>query len=425
MIFDDFATFLLPNVILLLVISGYLLWYNSIIGGAFIAGNLAIFTYIYFTWNSILKTNNTYQETTTDLESYLVDILNNIDKIISRGQTHSELGDFKEKMEMCIEKSNDFYRATNIHNTIMMSIVFLVIFFIIGYMIYLFSKKKMELSMFITFFTIMLLYRDKMLTFLHQIPDFIEFIGRTAAVLVHFDNIKDDYAMISNMDTNNIVTESLDFNQITFKDVSYKYPGTDTFVFENWSFSFSTANKIIGITGLSGNGKSTFAKLMLKMYPPDTGEIEIDGRNLKSLDSNYIRKEITFVGQNGKLFDKLVIDNIFYGCSDLDKCKEYLDEIMKYPKIKELYKNIDLNTKMAGSLGENLSGGQRQIINIISGMINPSKILILDEPTNALDPELKKEVIRLIKDFKKHKKCVIIITHDREVMNIFNETIKL
>ena len=273
----------------------------------------------------------------------------------------------------------------------------------------------------------MLLYRDKSMSFIAQVPDFIEFMGRTRSILIHFDNIK-DYKMEltdDDIDVSDVVDNGLTFDRITFKDVSYKYPGTDRYVFENWSFSFSTANKIIGITGLSGNGKSTFAKLMLKMYPPDTGAIEIDGQDLASLDSNYIRKEITFVGQNGKLFDKLVIDNVFYGCSDLDKCQAYLDEVMKYPKIGELYRNIDFKTKRAGSLGENLSGGQRQIINIISGMINPSKILILDEPTNALDPALKKEVIQIIKDFKKYKKCVIIITHDREVMNIFNETIKL
>ena len=124
-----------------------------------------------------------------------------------------------------------------------------------------------------------------------------------------------------------------------------------------------------------------------------------------------------------KLFDKTVIENILYGCTDQDKCKTYYDEIMKYPKIKALYDNVDIEGDPAGFSGEKLSGGQRQIVNLISGLINPSKILILDEPTNALDPELKDELLEVIKYFKSYKQCIIIITHDQDVHALFDENI--
>ena len=134
---------------------------------------------------------------------------------------------------------------------------------------------------------------------------------------------------------------------------------------------------------------------------------------------------MTYVNQNSKLFDKTVIDNMLYGCMDANTCTAYLNEIIKYPKINELYKNVDIQNHSSGPLGENLSGGQRQIVNIIGGLINPSKILILDEPTNALDPDLKAELIQLISDFKQYKKCIIIITHDRSVHQIFDEIVHL
>ena len=115
-----------------------------------------------------------------------------------------------------------------------------------------------------------------------------------------------------------------------------------------------------------------------------------------------------------------------YGCNDEGKCKENLELIFeKYPKIRDLYKNIDIYKKKSGSLGENLSGGQRQITNVVSGLINPSKILVLDEPTNALDPNLKGELLQLISDFRKFKKSIIIISHDREVYSLFDEKINL
>ena len=102
-----------------------------------------------------------------------------------------------------------------------------------------------------------------------------------------------------------------------------------------------------------------------------------------------------------------------------------LKKIMKYPTIFKLYKNMDIYTKDSGLLGENLSGGQRQVVNMIGGFINPSKILVLDEPTNALDPILKKEVIQMISDFKEFKQTIVIITHDKDVFSIFDSEVKM
>jgi ABC-type lipoprotein export system ATPase subunit len=114
-----------------------------------------------------------------------------------------------------------------------------------------------------------------------------------------------------------------------------------------------------------------------------------------------------------------------YGCSNKSECNTKLEMIMKDPLIQKLFHNVDIQTKNAGSLGESLSGGQRQIVNILVGLINPSPILILDEPTNALDIELKKELIKIIDTFKEYKKCIIIVSHDRDVYPLFDRHIRL
>jgi len=98
---------------------------------------------------------------------------------------------------------------------------------------------------------------------------------------------------------------------------------------------------------------------------------------------------------------------------------------MRYPGIQKLYQNVDFHHTKSGLLGEGLSGGQRQVVNIISGLVNPSKILILDEPTNALDLGLKTELIGIIDSFRKYKKCIIIISHDRDVYPLFDERIQI
>jgi ABC-type bacteriocin/lantibiotic exporter with double-glycine peptidase domain len=217
----------------------------------------------------------------------------------------------------------------------------------------------------------------------------------------------------------------LPFHSLRFENVSFEYSTTKKLIFENSDLTLNTNNKIIGVTGLSGNGKSTFAKLFLKLYKPKSGKVFIDDVDVSEIDANYIRKNITYISQNSKLFDKKIIDNILYGCNSPDVCQGHLSEIMQYEKIKGLFKNMDIYNKQSGSLGENLSGGQRQVVNIISGLINPSKILILDEPTNALDPELKKDVLRVIQDFKKHKNAIVVITHDADMYSLFDEKIEI
>jgi ABC-type bacteriocin/lantibiotic exporter with double-glycine peptidase domain len=116
---------------------------------------------------------------------------------------------------------------------------------------------------------------------------------------------------------------------------------------------------------------------------------------------------------------------MLYGCDNDSKCSEHIKYILKYPKIQHLYRNIDIENNKVGSGGEKLSGGQKQVINIINGLITDSKIVILDEPTNGLDNELKKEIIEIIEYFKKYKRCIIIISHDTAIFPLFDEEIKI
>jgi ABC-type bacteriocin/lantibiotic exporter with double-glycine peptidase domain len=422
MVFNDVITYLLPNISFLLIVAIYFLYKNTIFGIGFIIGNIILALYIWWHLQFIIKHNEEYEKQVTESESYLIDILNNMDKIVYRGQVNSEIEFFNEKTNKSIDMAFTFYSNTSYYGTIMTSIVFVILFGCIAYLIYLFFHGKIELTIFITFFTILLLYRDKMITIIQQIPDFVEFVGRSESVLKHFKNM--DYKSIDQINTSYKKISLLTFDDIKYVNVNFNYNNQMT-ILTNFNIQFTTNNKIIGITGLSGNGKSTFAKLLLKMYQPNSGDIYIDGINIRDIDADYIRKNITYVNQTSKLFDKKIIDNILYGCNDVIICSKHLDEIMKYPKINELYKNVDFKNKLAGNLGENLSGGQRQIINIIGGLVNPSQILILDEPTNALDPKLKEELLGLIRHFKNYKKCIMIITHDKDVFKLFDEKIEI
>jgi len=359
-------------------------------------------------------------------EQFIIDILNNIDKVIFRGQINNEINNFAIKTDEGLATSNNYIDYANMHITIITGIVYFILFASIGYLIKLHKEKRITSTIFITFFTILLLYRNKITGTANDIPDYLEFIGRIDYMISKFSEmIGADKPIDKILADAKYADVKLEFNKIRFDHVTFKYKSSDMPVFKDKSITLHTSNNIIGITGLSGKGKSSFAKLILKMYKPDSGAIYIDDKDISTIDANYIRQNITYVNQSGKLFNKKMIDNMLYGCNHDEKCKAHLEEILKYPKIGQLYKNVDIYDKLSGGLGENLSGGQRQIVNIISGLINPCQILILDELTSSLDPELKAELINIIYNFKKYKKCIMIITHDKYVHSIFDETIQM
>ena len=423
LLFYNILTEMIPNLAFILMVSLYFLYTNTLFGVGFFIANLLIIFYVYYIWDDLMKTRMIYENKVNSNEKYLIDILNNMDKIILRGKANYEKEIYNDITNEGIEKTKNFYNSVNNYLLVITIMINIIILISIFYLITLCISRKITVTMFITFFTILLLYRDRLTGTFQNLPDYLEFIGRINFVMKKFETLIGNYNPEDyNKDYDNV---DLKFNEINFNNVSFKYNGTTEYIFENLNLKLNTKNNVIGIVGYSGKGKSTFTKMILKFHKCDTGKILIDGQDIGGIDSDYLRKNITYISQNSKLFDKKIIENILYGCNDLTICKSHLNEIQKYKKIQEMFKKIDIHNKNAGLAGEHLSGGQKQIINIISGLINPCKILILDEPTNALDGELKNEVLQLINDFKKHKQCIIIITHDKEVFPLFDETIKL
>lgn len=422
-IIADILAYMLPNFLFVIVIGIHFLLLSPVLSLIFLIGNSIILTFYFYTFEYILVKNKEFEDEQQETDGLLIDLLSNMDKIVYRGKVEDESEMFEKVADKNTRLSMEYFRTSNQISSAMTLVLLLVFLISLGYLIYMQRTNEITHVTFVGSLTILILFHEKLGALIDQLPNFVGYVGRMAISLKYFEHVNIHFEKVLKQDR--FAEKDIPFHNIKFDNVSYKYT-TGKYIFQNKTIETTfTDHKIVGITGPSGSGKSTFIKLLIKMYPCQEGNIFIDNVNIVDLDPLYIRRNITYVNQTSKLFDKKVIENMMYGCHNKEKCEILLKKIMKYPTIFKLYKNMDIYTKDSGLLGENLSGGQRQVVNMIGGFINPSKILVLDEPTNALDPILKKEVIQMISDFKEFKQAIVIITHDKDVFSIFDSEVKI
>jgi len=174
---------------------------------------------------------------------------------------------------------------------------------------------------------------------------------------------------------------------VEFKNVSFGYNQHEP-VLENISFK-AGKGEMIGIVGHSGAGKSTLINLIMRLYDAESGEILIDGVNIKEISQESLRSQIGVVLQETFLFKGTVYDNIAYAKPGATR-----DEVVRAAKISGAHKFIiklpDAYNTVVGERGYTLSGGERQRIAIARAILGNPRILILDEATSALDTKTEK-----------------------------------
>jgi ABC-type multidrug transport system fused ATPase/permease subunit len=194
---------------------------------------------------------------------------------------------------------------------------------------------------------------------------------------------------------------------IEFDHIAFSY-SKDTPVLKDVSFTIK-AGQMVGVVGPTGSGKSTILSLIPRFYDPSGGKITIDGTDVRDLKLRTLRSQIGYVLQETVLFRGTIAENIAYGRGGAT-----LDEIIAAAKLAnadEFISKMPLGyDTMVGARGDTLSGGQRQRIGIARAVIRNNPILILDEPTAALDTESEKTVMEALERLMKGR-TVITIAH--------------
>lgn len=192
-----------------------------------------------------------------------------------------------------------------------------------------------------------------------------------------------------------------------FKNVSFSYDNTSN-ILNDFSLKIEE-DKTYGIVGKSGAGKTTIFNLLCRLYDNQKGKILLDGIDIKKLDEESIRGNITIISQNPYIFNLSIKDNLKLVKNDItdEEIKEachlaYLDEFIE--SLPQGYETV------VGEGGVNLSGGQRQRLAIARALVQKTKIILFDEATSALDNETQSQIQKAI-DNLKDKYTIVIIAH--------------
>lgn len=212
------------------------------------------------------------------------------------------------------------------------------------------------------------------------------------------------------------INPSFSSNDIVFDNVNFAY--AESKLFDNMSLTIP-ANSFVTLRGPSGSGKTSLLKLLFRIHTPQSGSIHVGGHDLYQLSTASVKQNIMYLHQHSTLMDDTVYHNMIYGLDPSDDIRAKVCAFLSKYKLQSLFTDtdtFDFLDEPVGILGEKLSGGQRQVVHLIRCMIhNSASILILDEPTSAVDTHHKGLIMDMIKDLHAQGRTILLISHDETV----------
>jgi len=265
------------------------------------------------------------------------------------------------------------------------------------------------------------------LIILRTLPAFININTNLNNTRFHFTSlekistIKENFSKNQFSNNQTFVTKKLNITNIDVKNLSYKYDAKE--VLSDISYKF-TKNKIYGIKGESGSGKTTFIDLILGLLKPSSGKILINNTDLER-DIAFSGIYASYVPQEVYLTDTSIAENIAFGLKYDDIDFDKLNKILIKSKLFEFVNNLPegYNT-IVGEKGIKISGGQKQRIGIARALYVNTEIIVFDEATSALDYQTEEKITNEIEKLKKNK-IIFIVAHRLKTLEICDEVITI
>ncbi len=212
-------------------------------------------------------------------------------------------------------------------------------------------------------------------------------------------------------------TNTKEIGTVEFKNVSFKYPDAEDYILENISFK-AAKGETVAFIGSTGSGKSTLINLIPRFYDVSSGEVLVDGINVKEYDMEYLYNKIGYVPQKAVMFNDTIKGNIEYGDNGKEKTKEIISKAIEVAQAKEFVEKMDnKENSIIAQGGTNVSGGQKQRLSIARAIARNPEIYIFDDSFSALDYKTDSTLRHELKKYTKDSTSLIVAQRIGTIMN--------
>ena len=422
-----FVYWILTFILTTIMIIGYICYVNLGIGLLTLSIFTVFFVFYYFMLIKTKATSSEREHEENALFLYIDDVLSNSLSVITSKKIDDEKVYLNSKHNV-YDDTHGRHLWRNSKGSFLLSMfgsALLVIFVYVLLMLY--KKKKINSSDTIKLIIIILFFVKYVKTTSQQSMMVITEYGKLCENETNLRKLivkKGDHEPAHSMEKDISITGNIEFRNVSFQypvhtDVTPQLPPLSSKILDNVSFKIKSRDRV-AIIGTNGSGKSTIIKLMCGFFKPTEGQILFDGVDIQEIGRPHIRSNISLVSQKVVLFNRSILDNICYGTNiPKEEVIKTLDRLKIMDVFKKLPQGLDT---MAGSRGEKLSGGQRQIVYILRSYLSNKPITIMDEPTAAVDAFHKNYVLQMIHEMSK-KTTLIVVTHDPTIVATFSKKI--
>ena len=359
---------------------------------------MLVFAYVYN--GKLKKAFKRNRDRIADINAQLEDSLSGVRVVKSFGNEDAEMGKFQSGNNAFLESKKSAYKIMGIYNSGMGVFTTLVTIVVVVAGAVFLTNKTLEVADLVTF----MLYINNFTDPIKRLVSFTEQFQNGASGYERFLEIMNVEPDI--VDDKHAVDVGTLQGDISFKNVMFHYVDTDTNVLSNLTLDIK-AGEYVALVGSSGAGKTTMCSLIPRFYDVTSGEIDIDGMDIRKMTQKSLRRNIGIVQQDVYLFAGTVKDNIRYG--EPDATDEEIIAAAKNANAHEFIMQLPdgYNTDI-GQRGVKLSGGQKQRLSLARVFLKNPPILIFDEATSALDNESEKIVQDSLEHLAKNRTTLVI-----------------
>jgi len=404
--YESIKNWMIPYTLSFAITATILMRYDLKIGSIVMISAIIIFTFIFTSHASCGKFSTQQEQTQSDIDEEVDDIIHNLPNIYTANSMQTELN----RLSMFESKYNHAYQDTikcimkkrGICTIVLAAMVISVIVLINKGL----KNKTLTTGVIITILTII-----------------IQWFGTLGWMVGSMRSTVINWGIISSFKLPSPASSKLQApeyvnnnDKLLITDLTYSVGSKTIINHLNMTVNYKER---VAIVGEIGSGKSTLLKLIAGLYTPTSGNIYLNGIDISTIPKRVLTQKIAYVPQNPNLFNRTIIENIKYG-SDVDDIT--VIKLINELGIADAFPQ-STDTKV-GKGGTNLSGGQRQIVVALRAMFQNPEVLILDEVTSSLDPQTKQKLFKVL-DRLCQDKTVILVTHDKDLLKFATRVVHM